>query len=187
MVLLMLLRRAFQRRLAFGHGFAPRVGSRRPFSSKPNDSVGPNFLRRTGSGIERYNSRLPKFLRRYTTPLINAPVTHITAFLFLHEVTAVIPLFGFFGLFHYTHWLPPFVSEYKWFSGSVERAGGYLRKKGWLGEKGETRRHKWWGFGEIGVRTAAEYVIPKAMNQVQDFDRPTRADFGFTDLQLHTL
>ncbi|KAL8975080.1 MAG: hypothetical protein Q9197_000687 [Variospora fuerteventurae] len=110
MVLLMLLRRAFQRRLAFGHGFAPRVGSRRPFSSKPNDSVGPNFLRRTGSGIERYNSRLPKFLRR----------------------------------------------EYKWFSGSVERAGGYLRKKGWLGEKGETRRHKWWGFGEIGVRTAAE-------------------------------
>lgn len=156
MVLPRLLRRAFQRRLAFGHGFAPRVGSRRPFSSKPNDSVGPNFLRRTGSGIERYNSRLPKFLRRYTTPLINAPVTHITAFLFLHEVTAVIPLFGFFGLFHYTHWLPPFVSEYKWFSGSVERAGGYLRKKGWLGEKGETRRHKWWGFGEIGVRTAAE-------------------------------
>ncbi|KAI4115120.1 MAG: hypothetical protein LQ345_004227 [Seirophora villosa] len=161
------LLRASQRRLASGVYFATRVGHQRPFSSKPDELASPNLLRRSRSGIKRLNSRLPRFLRRYTKPLIDAPITHITAFLVLHEVTAVIPLFGLFGLFHYTHWLPPYISEFKWFSNSMERAGGYLRKKGWLGEEDETRRLKWWDFSEMGVRSAVEfataYAITKAL------------------------
>lgn len=44
--------------------------------------------------------RIPKFLQPYTTGFINAPVSHVTAFIILHEITAIIPLFGFWYVFH---------------------------------------------------------------------------------------
>lgn len=44
--------------------------------------------------------RVPKFLQPYTRGFINAPVSHVTAFIILHEITALIPLIGFWYLFH---------------------------------------------------------------------------------------
>ena len=38
------------------------------------------------SRIERFNRRLPKFLHKYTNALANAPLSHITSFLILHEL-----------------------------------------------------------------------------------------------------
>ena len=132
-----------------------RTLKHRPFSRKPDD-VGPQVSQKTRSQVVRLTSRLPKFLQPYTTPLINAPLTHISAFLLLHELTALLPLFGLAATFHYTRWMPPFISEGKWVSKSVEKTGNYFRKKGWLGEEGETRRHKWWGRGEVGTRLVVE-------------------------------
>src|ERR1044071_6938946 len=63
------------------------------------------------SRIDRFNRRLPKFLHRYTSALGNAPISHITSFLILHELTAIIPLFGLAAYFHYTHWLPSWFAE----------------------------------------------------------------------------
>ncbi len=40
-------------------------------------------------------------MQKYTRRLKDAPVSHVVAFLILHEITAVVPLFGLFGLFHY--------------------------------------------------------------------------------------
>lgn len=48
-------------------------------------------------------SRIPKFLRPYTTRFINAPVSHVTAFVILHELTALIPLVGIWYLLHQYH------------------------------------------------------------------------------------
>jgi hypothetical protein len=84
------------------------------------------------SRIERFNRRLPKFLHKYTSALANAPVTHITSFLILHELTAIIPLFGLAGYFHYTHWLPPWFAEGAWIASGVERFGRYFKRKGWI-------------------------------------------------------
>ncbi|KAJ4377192.1 hypothetical protein N0V83_000015 [Neocucurbitaria cava] len=84
------------------------------------------------SRIERFNRRLPKFLHRYTNALANAPLSHITSFLLLHELTAVIPLFGLAGYFHYTHWLPPWFAEGAWIASGVERFGRYFKRKGWI-------------------------------------------------------
>lgn len=136
---------------------AMRTKRRAPFSTKPDD-INPEASRKTRSRIVRITSRLPKFLQGYTTPLINAPLTHISAFLLLHELTAVIPLFGLAATFHYTKWMPPFISEGKWVSDGVEKFGSYFRKKGWLGEEGKARRYKWWGRGEGGTRVVVEYV-----------------------------
>lgn len=107
------------------------------------------------SRMAKINARLPRFLQRYMLPLRNAPVSHITAFLILHELTAVIPLFGLAATFHYTEWLPPYISEGAWVSQGVEKFGNYFRRKGWLGDE-DAGRYKWWGRGEGGVRVVTE-------------------------------
>lgn len=137
--------------------FALRAKRRSAFSTKPDD-IKPEASQKTRSRIIRITSRLPKFLQGYTTPLINAPLTHISAFLLLHELTAVIPLLGLAATFHYTRWMPPFISEGKWISDGVEKFGKYFRKKGWLGEEAKARRYRWWGRGEGGTRIVVEYV-----------------------------
>ncbi|QFZ29822.1 putative MIOREX complex component [Clavispora lusitaniae] len=47
--------------------------------------------------------RVPRFLRPYTTQFIGAPVSHVTAFLILHEFTAIVPLVGLWYVFHQHH------------------------------------------------------------------------------------
>ena len=131
-----------------------RPGQKRLFSVKPDD-VKPNVSEKTRSRVQRITQRLPNFLQRYTTPLINAPLTHISAFLLLHELTAVVPLFGLTAIFHYTNWLPTYFSEGKIFSESVRKMGNYARKKGWLGHE-KTRRYRWWNNGEGGTRLVVE-------------------------------
>jgi hypothetical protein len=78
-------------------------------------------------------------LQRYATRLRGAPLTHVAAFLVLHEITAVVPLLGLFGLFHYAvagAYLPV---EYLMgnYGGYVQEGVGrferYFRRKGWFG------------------------------------------------------
>ena len=105
-----------------------RSPSRRPFSSPPPSSTTPKDSR---SRLRRLNDRLPPFLRAYTTPLLGAPVTHITSFLILHEITAIVPLFGLVGAFHYGNWMPDLASGGALDEGT-QRFGRWLRKKGWV-------------------------------------------------------
>ncbi|KAF2725230.1 hypothetical protein K431DRAFT_281180 [Polychaeton citri CBS 116435] len=120
----------------------------------------------SSSRLSRLEARLPRFLRNTITPLRTAPFSHITAFLLLHELTAVIPLFGLAAGFHYYDWLPPYISEGAWVRAWSEKFGNYLRKKGWLGEEGKWK-YKWFGRGEGSVRIAVElataYAITKAL------------------------
>lgn len=123
-----------------------------------------NGQQKTWSRVERVTSKLPKFLQRYTAPLVNAPLTHISAFLVLHEVTAVVPILGFAAIFHYTNWLPPYISEGKWVNDGVQKFGNYFRRKGWLGSE-ETRRSRWWGKGEGGLRVVIEFATAYAITK----------------------
>ena len=127
--------------------------SRRYFSSPL-----PDASEKTRSRVARINSTLPKFLQRYTARLTEAPLSHVISFLVLHEVTAVLPLFSLAGLFHYTQWTPSAFSEGKWFNNGVEKFGSYFKKKGWLDEEDVTRRRRWWGRGEAGLRLITEYA-----------------------------
>ena len=134
-----------------------RVSRRHSFSTKPDD-VKPETSQKARARIERITSRLPKFLRGYTTPLLNAPLTHISAFLLLHELTAVVPLFALAGTFHYAQWLPSFLGEGKWVADGVDKFGRYFSKKGWL-EKEREGEDKSWVRGEGGTRIVVEYVF----------------------------
>ena len=157
---------------------------KRPYSEKPLPDPSP---REPVSRVARIESKLPRFLQRFVTPLRHAPVSYVVAFLVLHEITAIVPLIALAGTFHYTHWLPPFVSEGKWISDGVEKFGRYFRRKGWItdaqeaeaeaevegGRTGKTKKAvsrasgKWWGRGEGGVRLVVEvataYAITKAL------------------------
>ncbi|EFR01225.1 hypothetical protein MGYG_04229 [Nannizzia gypsea CBS 118893] len=84
--------------------------------------------------LQSFNNRLPKFLRSYTTPLFDAPVTHITSFLILHELTAIVPLFGLAGVFHYGGWLPSLGNSdgTSLVDEGVRKFGKWLRKRGWV-------------------------------------------------------
>ncbi|KAK8245839.1 hypothetical protein IWZ00DRAFT_546036 [Phyllosticta capitalensis] len=82
-------------------------------------------------------SRLPRGLQTYLLPLRSAPITHVTAFLILHEITAVVPLVGLAAIFHYGNWLPSSLAEGAWVQQGVERFGRYFRKKGWIEEEAE--------------------------------------------------
>ena len=129
--------------LRFSRFYILKPRNRRLFSAKPDD-LSPETSQRARSRISKINSKFPRFLHRYATPLIDAPLTHITSFLLLHELTAIVPLFALAATFHYTNWLPPYVSEGKWVEESIRKFGNYFRKKGWLGEERTTRRHIWW-------------------------------------------
>lgn len=104
--------------------------SRRHAFSPGPDQTGSDASCKARSRLHNVTSRLPKFLQRYTTPLIDAPLTHISAFLLLHELTAIVPMFGLTAAFHYYQWTPTGIRED---SPGVEKIRTYLRKKGLVG------------------------------------------------------
>ncbi|CCH41031.1 hypothetical protein BN7_568 [Wickerhamomyces ciferrii] len=50
--------------------------------------------------------RLPKSMKKYGKRFVNAPVSHLTAFVILHEFTAVAPFLGLWYAFHSFGFLP---------------------------------------------------------------------------------
>ncbi|KAL1645725.1 hypothetical protein SLS58_003609 [Diplodia intermedia] len=128
---------------------------------------------------------LPSRPLRYLSPLRSAPLTHVTAFLLLHEVTAIVPLVGLAATFHYADWLPPYISEGAWVKQGVERFGRYFRRKGWIadddavvreardevdyedGARAKMRRRAGtaWTWGEGGVRLLVEVATAWAVTK----------------------
>ncbi|RPA86992.1 hypothetical protein BJ508DRAFT_357465 [Ascobolus immersus RN42] len=110
-------------------------------------------------------SRLPPSLQRYAAALRTAPVTHITSFLILHELTAIIPLFSLTYFLHVSGFGGTVLG---WFPEErVARMKGYLVKKrdrdgwGWLGDiEGEEGGKG--GKGGWVVEILASYALVKA-------------------------
>lgn len=86
--------------------------------------------------MDRITSKLPRRLQKYTNGLRNAPVSHVVSFLILHELTAIVPLFALFAVFHYTTYVPiSYMTEHfgEYVQGGVARFEKYFRRKGWFG------------------------------------------------------
>ncbi|CAI6303719.1 unnamed protein product [Periconia digitata] len=151
--------------------FCARSPPRRHFDTKPSPA---SSTASSQSRIQRFNRRMPKFLHKYTNALASAPVSHITSFLILHELTAIVPLFGLAATFHYTHWLPPWFAEGELILQGVDRFGKWFRKKGWIRseEANEAelevemrKRDKAWGISEGGVRLVVEFATAYAVTK----------------------
>jgi hypothetical protein len=171
--------------IRFRHGDSLKC--RRNFATSRSYYVGEANSRPSASSPSyvRIIKQTPKFLRPTVSALYNAPVTHITAFLLLHEITAILPLFGLAGAFHYYKWLPTYFTEGQWVVSGVNRFGRYFKRKGWIGEVDEAEararirqgQNEWdgeamggpdsWKSGRSGVRWVVEfataYAVVKAM------------------------
>lgn len=164
----------------------PRLQPRRCLSTPPPQPGRPavSTPKDSRSRLRQFNDRLPRFLRTFTTPLLGAPVTHVMSFLILHEITAVLPVFGLVGAFHYGTWMPDLGSDEgngngngNAFDEGAARFGRWLRKKGWVEESDvsavkehETTANSGQGKG-AGVRLVLEfataYAITKALLPVR--------------------
>jgi len=104
------------------------------------------------------------------------------SFLILHEITAIVPLVGLAGLFHYSNWLPETWVEGRWVREGVNRFGSYFGRKGWFGfsrgneggdrnaeSEGEVTiesEEKRWRVGEQGSRILIEVATAYAITKV---------------------
>ncbi|KAK4169080.1 hypothetical protein QBC43DRAFT_284338 [Cladorrhinum sp. PSN259] len=127
------------------------------------------------SRADRILSRLPGPLQKYATRLRGAPGTHVIAFLLLHEITAIVPVFALFGLFHYTEYVPiqNFGTDVKEGAARMIR---YLEKKGWLKpsdggvvEGAHEVAEKWESYKDytVLVEFAAAYAVTKVLLPVR--------------------
>ncbi|KAK9476747.1 hypothetical protein V1514DRAFT_335829 [Lipomyces japonicus] len=57
--------------------------------------------------LQKIIQKLPPKYRPYAEKLLASPGSYVFSFLLLHEVTAVLPLFGLTWLFQATDWIPP--------------------------------------------------------------------------------
>ncbi len=117
-------------------GARQRQSGRLPWRRNHATSGANNKKDQRSSRAERILSKLPSSLQKYTRRLKDAPVSHVIAFLILHEITAVVPLLGLFGVFHYTNYVPiGYILGH--FGGTVgdgmQRFERYFRRKGWFG------------------------------------------------------
>lgn len=67
--------------------------------------------------------RLPPSLRRYAGHFLDAPLIYGTSFLILHELTAVVPLFGLWSVFHQLDFVPQGMPEWL-----LENGNDYVEK-----------------------------------------------------------
>ncbi|KAK6352546.1 hypothetical protein TWF730_009370 [Orbilia blumenaviensis] len=114
---------------------------------------------KTTSRADRILSKLPRYLHPYTHPLLTHPKTHLTSFLILHELTAIIPLFALFSLFQLTSWNPSSLLPSKWFT---DEEGGYMRFKRYLEKKDIA-----WVGGRQVVDLAVAWALVKAVMPVR--------------------
>ncbi|PQE08236.1 family FLILHELTA protein [Rutstroemia sp. NJR-2017a BVV2] len=135
-------------RIRIRHSRSPIPNPQLRFSSSSSSTT---TLR---TRVQTLHNRLPRFLHPYTAPLLSAPKTYIVAFLLLHEITAIVPLFTLAGAFHYTGWLPTDMVPREKVEGGVRRFEKWFRRRGWFGygaeEVGIGRRDE--AGGEMGEK-----------------------------------
>ncbi|CAK7268783.1 hypothetical protein SEPCBS57363_003267 [Sporothrix epigloea] len=126
----------------FAQAWRPALhqNNRRPPALRLYSTPHPPSPKSPVSRAERILSRLPPSMQKYTRQLKDAPVSHIVAFLILHELTAIVPLIGLFGLFHYAAGsgrLIPLDYMMQHYGGQVadgvRRFEKYFRRKEWFG------------------------------------------------------
>ncbi|OHF01786.1 hypothetical protein CORC01_02977 [Colletotrichum orchidophilum] len=134
-----------------------RIPTTKTVLSQSSTDSSPSSSRAAG----RILDRVPLRFQEYTTGLRKAPLSHVVAFLILHEITAVVPLLGLFGLFHYTNFLPLEYVTGHW-AGYVRDGVGmaerYFSRKGWFGFEAQDRgtmtgQLEKSGDGELETRT----------------------------------
>ncbi|KAI1182804.1 hypothetical protein F5B17DRAFT_168741 [Nemania serpens] len=115
-------------------------------TTPPNPPTPPPSHNRLSRILSTTTRFLPARLKTSLGALRSAPLSHIGAFLLLHELTAILPIFGLTYAFHALDWTPtswvlgPWTA---WAEDGLRRYVPYFRRKRWFGleeSKGEDGR-----------------------------------------------
>lgn len=102
----------------------------------------------------------PKFMAKYAAKISGAPVSHLTSFLIIHELTAIVPLFGIWGVFHYFDYVPVGLPDWL-----IESGTDFIRKmaerNGW-----DVMLHAETG-AKLITQGAASYAIVKTIMPIR--------------------
>lgn len=148
-------------------GFGPscmgvRVSLIRPFSSTPiSRAQGSQGSQEKMIDLSQHPmvKKLPKSVQRFAVNFSHTPMSYLTSFLILHEITAVAPLFAIWGAFHYFDFIPTGMPDWL-----LENGTEFIKH---LQERNE------WDFGnpETGTKIilegAAAYAIVKVLLPVR--------------------
>ncbi|KAI0205249.1 hypothetical protein F4808DRAFT_411039 [Astrocystis sublimbata] len=124
----------------------PRIRNRRYQSTKPpnlnptnpsSSTIKTPPSSRVSQILARASRYLPQRLNTALQDLRSAPVSHIVAFLALHEITAIVPVVGIAYAFYTLDYMPArwLVSEE-----GLKKWTSYFRKKRWFGLEPEGER-----------------------------------------------
>ncbi|KAK5631161.1 hypothetical protein RRF57_006876 [Xylaria bambusicola] len=111
-------------------------------STAPNPAQPTAQTNRISQILTRASRFLPKRLQTSLHNLRSAPLSHIGAFLVLHEITAILPIFGLTYAFYALDWVPtswvlgPFAA---WAEDGLKKYVPYFRRKNWFGLGGEDK------------------------------------------------
>ncbi|TGJ79527.1 hypothetical protein E0Z10_g9234 [Xylaria hypoxylon] len=115
--------------------------------SKPSPNSNPNSTtpktHRISQILTSASRFLPKRLQTSLQNLRSAPISHVGAFLILHEITAILPIFGLTYAFYAFDWVPtswvlgPFAG---WAEDGLKKYAPYFRKKHWFGLKDKDKQ-----------------------------------------------
>lgn len=97
---------------------------------------------------------IPRFIRPMAARFKNAPVSYVTSFLLVHEITAVIPLFGLWWYFNRNDFVPPGLPDWLIVKG-MSVIDKLLESQGWsfLNMENSSR---------VVMQGAAAYALVKA-------------------------
>jgi uncharacterized protein FLILHELTA len=120
----------------------PRTNLNTPRRAQSSSTSNPNPKPSPNDRASRIIDRLPRRLQHYASSLRRAPVSHVVAFLILHEITAIVPLLALFSVFHYTSYTPTaLVSNAGYWGGDIGETSAkfarYFARKGWFGLGGD--------------------------------------------------
>ncbi len=112
-------------------------GNSNPSSSSANASQPtPQTHNRISRILTSASRFLPTRLQTSLQNLRSAPLSHVGAFLVLHEITAILPIFGLTYAFYALDWVPtswvlgPFAA---WAEDGLKKYVPYFRRKHWFG------------------------------------------------------
>ncbi|KAG5360667.1 MIOREX complex component 11 [Yarrowia sp. B02] len=97
---------------------------------------------------------IPRFIRPLASRFKNAPVSYVTSFLIVHEITAIVPLFGLWWYFNHYDFVPPGLPDWLIVKG-MSVIDKLLESQGWsfLNMENSAR---------VVMQGAAAYALVKA-------------------------
>lgn len=79
---------------------------------------------------QRAFNLIPKFMRNYTSRIAKAPLSHVTSFLIVHELSAIVPLFGVWAGLYYFDYVPLGIPDFVVQNGA-QFIRNFAERQGW--------------------------------------------------------